>query len=123
MVSLYACDIGRYTAATRFWGCYRIAGSSSIELLTSEELDEEASRECMEEQAKNDAKQERMETSETTNVAEELFALAVDKSKGVALVAEQDSELKKKRDRPPSHIDGVRIYHKNRGISERIAKM
>nr|GEV54645.1 hypothetical protein [Tanacetum cinerariifolium] len=38
-----------------------------------------------------------METSETTNVA--------------------------KGGRPPSHIDGVRIYHKNRRRSERIAKI
>ncbi|GJW50178.1 zinc finger, PMZ-type containing protein [Tanacetum coccineum] len=185
-----------------------MAGSSSMGLLTSEELDEEAFRECMEEQAreqaKNDAEQERldkerreeieweekndyfnpanfredsleeapfnhtyaevlipsihsqptqqsgvwvkdttdvtteyvdefpgMETSETTNVAEgigsameeELPAPAVDKGKGVASVAQQDSAPKKKRGRPPSHVDGVRIYHKNRGRSERIAKM
>ncbi|GKD40691.1 F-box domain containing protein, partial [Tanacetum coccineum] len=72
-----------------------------------------------------------METSETTNVAEgigsameeELPAPAVDKGKGVASVAQQDSAPKKKRGRPPSHVDGVRIYHKNRGRSERIAKM
>nr|GEU44654.1 chloramphenicol acetyltransferase-like domain-containing protein [Tanacetum cinerariifolium] len=64
-----------------------------------------------------------METSETTNVAEELAAPAVDKGKGVASVVEQDSAPKKKRGMPPSHIDGVRIYHKNRGRSERIAKM
>ncbi|GJY64969.1 agenet domain-containing protein [Tanacetum coccineum] len=72
-----------------------------------------------------------METSETTNVAEgigsameeELSAPAVDKGKGVESVAEQDSAPKKKRGRPPSHVDGVRIYHKNRGRSERIANM
>ncbi|GJR93509.1 hypothetical protein Tco_0265683 [Tanacetum coccineum] len=72
-----------------------------------------------------------METSETTNVAEEigsameekLPAPAVDKGKGVASVAQQDSAPKKKRGRPPSHVDGVRIYHKNRGRSKRIAKM
>ncbi|GKD10836.1 hypothetical protein Tco_1190521 [Tanacetum coccineum] len=179
-----------------------------IELLVVQELDEEAYRECMEEQvreqAKNDAEQEKldkerreereweekndyfnpanfredsleeapfnhtyaevfipsihsqptqqsgvwvkdttdvttenvdefpgMETSETTNVAEgigsameeELSAPAVDKGKGVESVAEQDSAPKKKRGRPPSHVDGVRIYHKNRGRSERIANM
>ncbi|GJR87657.1 hypothetical protein Tco_0211668 [Tanacetum coccineum] len=72
-----------------------------------------------------------METSETTNVAEgigsameeELPAPAVDKGKGVASVAQQDSAPKKKRGRPPSHVDGIRIYHKNRGRSEMIAKM
>ncbi|GKA64825.1 putative reverse transcriptase domain-containing protein [Tanacetum coccineum] len=72
-----------------------------------------------------------METSETTNVAEgirsameeELSAPAVDKGKGVESVAEQDSAPKKKRGRPPSHVDGVRIYHKNRRRSERIANM
>ncbi|GJU57555.1 calcium/proton exchanger [Tanacetum coccineum] len=112
-----------------------MAGSSGMGLLTSEELDEEAFRECMEEQAreqaKNDAEQERMETSETTNVAEgigsameeELHVPVVDKGKGVASVAQQDNAPKKKRGRPPSHVDGVRIYHKNRGRSERIAKM
>nr|GEU92764.1 hypothetical protein CTI12_AA098400 [Tanacetum cinerariifolium] len=63
-----------------------------------------------------------METSKTTNVAEELSAPAVDKCKGVASVAEQDSAPKKKRGRLPSHIDGVRIYHKNRVRSKRIAK-
>ncbi|GJV28872.1 hypothetical protein Tco_1385320 [Tanacetum coccineum] len=30
---------------------------------------------------------------------------------------------KKKRGRPPSSVDGIRIYHKNRGRSERIAHM
>ncbi|GKB35710.1 hypothetical protein Tco_0880652 [Tanacetum coccineum] len=30
---------------------------------------------------------------------------------------------KKKRVRPPSHVDGFRIYHKNRGRSERIANI
>ncbi|GJW97023.1 hypothetical protein Tco_0178831 [Tanacetum coccineum] len=39
------------------------------------------------------------------------------------LVAEQDSAPKKKRGRPPSHVDGVRIYHKNHRRSERIANM
>ncbi|GKE80480.1 hypothetical protein Tco_1550480, partial [Tanacetum coccineum] len=42
-----------------------MAGSSSIGILTFEELDEEAYRECMEEQvreqAKNDAEQERLD--------------------------------------------------------------
>nr|GEU31580.1 hypothetical protein [Tanacetum cinerariifolium] len=64
-----------------------------------------------------------MKTSETTNVAEELFAPVVDKGKRVASVAKKDSAPKKKRGRPPSHIDGVRIYHENRGRSERIAKI
>nr|GEW00804.1 hypothetical protein [Tanacetum cinerariifolium] len=47
----------------------------------------------------------------------------VDKGKRVASVVEQDSTPKKKRGRPPSHIDGIWIYHKNHGRSERIAKM
>ncbi|GKC46354.1 agenet domain-containing protein, partial [Tanacetum coccineum] len=161
-----------------------------IELLVVQEvewlgqLDEEAFRECLEEQAreqaKNDAEQERedsleeapfnhtyaevlipsihsqptqhsgvwvkdttnvtteyvdefpgMETSETTNMAEgigsamkeELPAPAADKGKGVASVSQQDNAPTKKRGRPPSHVDGVRIYHKNRGRSERISKM
>ncbi|GJY98019.1 hypothetical protein Tco_0514929 [Tanacetum coccineum] len=54
-----------------------------------------------------------IETSETTNVAEgigsameeELPAPAVDKGKGVESVAQQDSAPKKKRGRPPSHVD------------------
>ncbi|GJT23361.1 hypothetical protein Tco_0893298 [Tanacetum coccineum] len=70
-------------------------------------------------------------TSETTNVAEgigsameeELSAPAVDKGKGVESVAKQDSAPKKKRGRPPSQVDGFKIYHKNRERSERIANM
>nr|GEU77873.1 splicing factor [Tanacetum cinerariifolium] len=140
------------------------------------QLDEEAFRECMEEQAreqaKNDDEQERedsleeapfnhtnakvlipsihsqptqqsgvwvkdttdvttedvdefpgIETSEITNVAKKLSTPAVDKGKGVASVVEQDNAPKKKRGRPPSHMDGVRVYHKNRKRSKRIAKM
>nr|GEV27628.1 hypothetical protein [Tanacetum cinerariifolium] len=72
-----------------------------------------------------------IETIETTNVAEgigsameeELSAPAVDKRKRVELVAEQDSAPKQKSCRPPSHVDGVRIYQKNRGRSKRIANM
>ncbi|GJT31623.1 calcium/proton exchanger [Tanacetum coccineum] len=157
-----------------------------IKLLAVQELDEEAYRECMEEQvreqAKNDAEQEKLDkerreereweekndyfnpanfredsleeapfnhtyaevfipsihsqptnnqTSETTNVAEgigsameeELSAPAVDKGKGVESVAEQDNAPKKKRGKPPSYVDGVRIYHKNRERSERNANM
>ncbi|GJT95496.1 F-box domain containing protein [Tanacetum coccineum] len=140
------------------------------------QLDEEAFRECMEEQAreqaKNDVEQERLDKeireeieweeknnyfnpanfredsleeapfnhtyaevlipsihSQPTNtrgdlqMKEELPAPAADKGKGVASVAQQDSAPKKKRGSPPSHVDGVKIYHKNRGRSERIYKM
>nr|GEX77193.1 splicing factor [Tanacetum cinerariifolium] len=38
-------------------------------------------------------------------------------------VEDQASAPKKKRGRPPSHVDGIRIYHKNRRRSERIANM
>nr|GEY10420.1 calcium/proton exchanger [Tanacetum cinerariifolium] len=123
------------------------------QLQLDEKAFRECMEEQAKEQAKNDAKQERldkerreeiecvwvkdttdvttedvdefpgMKKSETTNVAKELSAPAVDKGKGVASVAEQDSAPKKKRGRPPSHIDGVRIYHKNHGRSKRIAKM
>ncbi|GKA77418.1 hypothetical protein Tco_0783879 [Tanacetum coccineum] len=67
-----------------------------------------------------------METSETTDVSamvEDLSAPVVDKGKGKESVEDQASSLKKKRGRPPSHIDGIRIYHKNRERSERIANI
>ncbi|GJX18638.1 peroxidase 31-like protein [Tanacetum coccineum] len=47
---------------------------------------------------------------------------AVDKGKTKASV-EDGPAPKKKRGRPPSSVDGIRIYHKNRGRSERIANM
>ncbi|GKA87976.1 hypothetical protein Tco_0809740 [Tanacetum coccineum] len=46
----------------------------------------------------------------------------VDKGKAKASV-EDGPASKKKRGRPPSSVDGIRIYHKNRGISERITNM
>ncbi|GKD51615.1 hypothetical protein Tco_1280591 [Tanacetum coccineum] len=66
-----------------------------------------------------------MTTSETTDVAEAsvLEESTVDKGKGKESPANEASGTKRKRGRPPSHVDGIRIYHKNRGRSERIANM
>ncbi|GKA13491.1 zinc finger, PMZ-type containing protein [Tanacetum coccineum] len=47
---------------------------------------------------------------------------AVDKGKAKASV-EDGPAPKKKRRRPPSSVDGIRIHHKNHGRSERIANM
>ncbi|GJU98161.1 hypothetical protein Tco_1327432 [Tanacetum coccineum] len=47
---------------------------------------------------------------------------AVDKGKTKASV-EDGPAPKKKRGRPPSSVDGIRIYNKNHGRSERIANM
>ncbi|GJS85516.1 putative RNA-directed DNA polymerase [Tanacetum coccineum] len=47
---------------------------------------------------------------------------AMDKGKAKASV-EDGPAPKKKRGRPPLSVDGIRIYHKNRGRSERIANM
>nr|GEV26513.1 F-box domain, leucine-rich repeat domain, L domain-like protein [Tanacetum cinerariifolium] len=47
---------------------------------------------------------------------------AVDKGKTKVSVEDRPA-LKKKKGRPPSSVDGIRIYHKNRGRSERIANM
>ncbi|GJY51003.1 multidrug resistance-associated protein 5, partial [Tanacetum coccineum] len=66
------------------------------------------------------------ETSETIDVSamvKDLSAPAMDKGKGKESVEDQASAPKKKRGRPPSHVDGIRIYHKNRGRSERIANI
>ncbi|GKC08824.1 hypothetical protein Tco_1000434, partial [Tanacetum coccineum] len=123
------------------------------------ERDEEAFRECMQEQAREQAKidveQEREDSMEeapfntkyaevlipsihnlptqqsgvwvkdTTDVAEAsmLEESIVDKGKGKESPADEASGTKRKRGRPPSHVDGIRIYHKNRGRSERIANM
>nr|GEX21653.1 agenet-like domain-containing protein [Tanacetum cinerariifolium]GEX88917.1 agenet-like domain-containing protein [Tanacetum cinerariifolium] len=179
-----------------------MAGSSSMGILTAEELDEEPFRECMKEQAREqakiDAKQERLDkerreeqereemndyfnpanwredsmkeapfntkyakvlipsihnqptqqsgvwvkdttdvtfediseapamtTSETTDVAEAsvLEESPMDKGKGKESSADEASGTKRKRGRPPSHVDGIRIYHKNRGRSKRISNM
>ncbi|GJT44658.1 multidrug resistance-associated protein 5 [Tanacetum coccineum] len=104
-----------------------MAGSSSMGILTAEEeyqleLDEEAFRECMQEQAREQAKidveQESIHNLPTqqSGVAEESI---VDKGKGKESPADEASGTKRKRGRPPSHVDGIRIYHKNRGRSER----
>ncbi|GJT02229.1 hypothetical protein Tco_0823398 [Tanacetum coccineum] len=61
-----------------------------------------------------------VETSDTSTCVKE--APAVDKGKAKATV-EDEPALTKKRGRPPSSVDGIRIYHKNRGRSERIANM
>ncbi|GKF32505.1 hypothetical protein Tco_0102303, partial [Tanacetum coccineum] len=165
-----------------------MAGSSSMGILSAEEeyqleQDEEAFRECMEEQAREqakiDAEQERLDKerreeqerkekndyfnpanlredlikeapfnqayaedttavtyedigeapamtiSETTDVAETsaLEESPVDKGKGKESPADEASGTKRKSGRPPSHVDGIRIYHKYRGRSERIANM
>ncbi|GJX48598.1 hypothetical protein Tco_0273788 [Tanacetum coccineum] len=61
-----------------------------------------------------------VETSDTTAYVEE--APAVDKGKAKAAVEDEPAPTKK-RGRPPSSVDGIRIYHKNHGRSERIANM
>ncbi|GKD58692.1 hypothetical protein Tco_1296201, partial [Tanacetum coccineum] len=141
--------------------------SSSCEY--QHELDEQAFKECMEEQAiaqaKIDAEQEKMDKErreehewqekndyfnpanwqeesmeeapmnqyvadvdeapeqETNGPApEQGKSPAVDKGKAKASV-EDGPAPKKKRGRPPSSVDGIRIYHKNRDRSERIANM
>ncbi|GJX27846.1 hypothetical protein Tco_0235925 [Tanacetum coccineum] len=63
------------------------------------------------------------ETTDVSAMVEDLSAPAVDKGKGKESVEDQASSRKKKRGRPPSHVDGIRIYHKNHGRSERIANM
>ncbi|GKG10555.1 hypothetical protein Tco_0341955, partial [Tanacetum coccineum] len=70
-----------------------------------------------------------VETSDTTEVGEE--AQAVDNGKASTLddkgkasaSVEDEPASKRKRGRPPSHVAGIKIYHKNRGRSERIANM
>ncbi|GJU31593.1 calcium/proton exchanger [Tanacetum coccineum] len=76
-----------------------------------------------------------METSDTTKVGEEAQAVktsdTIDKGNASASVDEGKTPItvedepapKRKRGRPPSHVDAIRIYHKNRGRSERIANM
>ncbi|GJS14709.1 hypothetical protein Tco_0409181 [Tanacetum coccineum] len=99
------------------------------------ELDEQAFRECMEEQAREQAKidveQENVadvdeapeqETSDDGPALEQAKSPAVDKGKTKASV-EDGPAPKKKRGRQSSSVDGIRIYHKNRGRSERIANM
>nr|GEV21033.1 hypothetical protein [Tanacetum cinerariifolium] len=64
-----------------------------------------------------------VETSETTElgegkapaILEDVSAPAVDKGKVKESVADEASVPKRKRGRPPSHVDGIRIYHKNHG--------
>ncbi|GKE28563.1 hypothetical protein Tco_1443947, partial [Tanacetum coccineum] len=68
------------------------------------------------------------ETSDTTEVSEDAqidkrnASALVDKGKAPTTVEDKPAP-KRKRGRPPSHVDGIRIYHKNRGRSERIANM
>nr|GEV55293.1 multidrug resistance-associated protein 5 [Tanacetum cinerariifolium] len=66
-----------------------------------------------------------MTTSETTDVVEAsvLKESHVDKGKGKESPADEASGTKRKRGRPPSLVDDIRIYHKNRERSERIANM
>nr|GEV38833.1 hypothetical protein [Tanacetum cinerariifolium] len=69
-----------------------------------------------------------VETSETTElgegkavaIVEDVSAPAMDKGKVKESVTDETSTQKRKRGRPPSHVDGIRIYHKKRGRSERI---
>ncbi|GJT15981.1 hypothetical protein Tco_0874687 [Tanacetum coccineum] len=62
------------------------------------------------------------ETSDDGPAPEQGKSPAVDKGKAKASV-EDGPAPKKKRRMPPSGVDGIRIYHKNRGRSERIANM
>ncbi|GJR20691.1 hypothetical protein Tco_0969218 [Tanacetum coccineum] len=126
--------------------------SSSMGVLTVEEeyqldLDEHAFRECMEDKrtSKNRCLTRKdttittadideapaVETTETTelgegkatSIVEDVYAPAMDKGKAKESVADETNTQKRKKGRPPSHVDGIRIYHKNRGRSERIANM
>ncbi|GKE77327.1 hypothetical protein Tco_1543447, partial [Tanacetum coccineum] len=71
-----------------------------------------------------------VETSETTKVGEGKASTTVadeseptvDKGKGKESV-EDETAPKKERGRPPSHVDGISIYHKNHERSERITNM
>ncbi|GJR90843.1 hypothetical protein Tco_0214854 [Tanacetum coccineum] len=76
-----------------------------------------------------------VEISDTTKVGEEIQAVetsntidkgnastSVDKGKAPTTV-ENKPAPKRKRGRPPSHVDGIRIYHKNCERSKKIANM
>ncbi|GJR75240.1 hypothetical protein Tco_0087605 [Tanacetum coccineum] len=92
-----------------------MGGSSSFGILTAEEVVDTAITTADVEEAPT------VETSDTTEVVEGKDQ-AVDKGKAKAIV-EDEPTPKKKRGRPPSSVDGIRIYHNNRGRSERIANM
>ncbi|GJX06988.1 agenet domain-containing protein [Tanacetum coccineum] len=62
------------------------------------------------------------ETSDDGPAPEQDKSPAVDKGKAKASI-EDGPAPKKKRGRPPSSVDGIRIYHKNHDRSERIANM
>nr|GEZ38484.1 hypothetical protein [Tanacetum cinerariifolium]GEZ45216.1 hypothetical protein [Tanacetum cinerariifolium] len=62
------------------------------------------------------------ETSDDGPAPEQGKSPAMDKGKAKASVKDGHA-LKKKRGRPPSSVDGIRIYHKNRSRSKRIANM
>ncbi|GKA24799.1 putative reverse transcriptase domain-containing protein [Tanacetum coccineum] len=62
------------------------------------------------------------ETSDDGPAPEQGKSLAMDKVKAKASV-EDGPAPKNKKGRPPSNVDGIRIYHKNRGRSERIDNM
>ncbi|GJS48924.1 hypothetical protein Tco_0599045 [Tanacetum coccineum] len=146
--------------------------SSSCGILTAEheyqlELDEQAFRECMKEQAREQAKIDAEQENSTMkflsqasipnplnnleyglwtqllvlqmlmkhlNRRQVMMDLLWIKGKAKASVEdgpapeqgisiEDGPAPKKKRGRPPSSVDGIRIHHKNRGRSERIANM
>ncbi|GKF12953.1 hypothetical protein Tco_0050879, partial [Tanacetum coccineum] len=130
-----------------------MAGSSGMDILTAEEeyqleLDKETFRECIEEQAREQAKidaeqerldkerreeQEREEKNDYFNLEEAPFNQTYaedttdvtfeDIGEAHAMTTNEASGTKRKKERPPSHVDDIRIYHKNRGTSERIANM
>ncbi|GJX94979.1 hypothetical protein Tco_0349565, partial [Tanacetum coccineum] len=73
-----------------------------------------------------------MKTSETTKLGEgkastmveDVSAPAMDKGKGKeSVVDEASAPNSKKRGRPPSRVNDIRIYHKNHRRSERISNM
>ncbi|GJW71119.1 hypothetical protein Tco_0128036 [Tanacetum coccineum] len=115
-----------------------MAGSSGMDILTAEEeyqleLDEETFRECIEEQAREQSK---IELTKRTKYAERSFIPSIHHQptqqfgvwvKDTTDVTFEDideaSEQTGKTKGPPSHVDGIRIYHKNRGTSKRIANM
>ncbi|GKC89378.1 hypothetical protein Tco_1150027 [Tanacetum coccineum] len=111
-----------------------MAGSSSMGVLTTEEeyqleLDEHTFREYTTVTTAYIDEALAVETSDTTKVGEEAQVVdngkastSNDKGKTSASV-EDEPASKRKRGRPPSHVAGIKIYHKNRGRSERIANM
>ncbi|GJZ05960.1 reverse transcriptase domain-containing protein [Tanacetum coccineum] len=63
-----------------------------------------------------------LEISEEAQIDKGNASASVDKGKEPSTVEDVPAPIRK-RGRPPSHVDGIRIYHKNHKGSERIANM